>query len=213
MPKSKIFALFVSVAFCCFAAATSYAQTLTVQFLGPSQIVGTAADVDLREGTNISFGALGVDGTDFICFEVPMVDTSTDVGIGSGVDCLRFDDANGMNVTENTLTVAVFTFFIFPGGTVVHFGATTIQPFVSGFGDGFIGGNPDNHQVTHLTGAIPSGADSIMAVTGRFSRRSGHARVSGAVSVTPLDPENNIGPSFDCLWEVTLDPSRGQGKP
>lgn len=218
---------FRTIAFVIFAGSFTLtflpltAQSLTLQMLGPSEIVGTAAVIDVREGTNIDFAGLGVDGNDFVCFEMPLVEAATDIILGSGVDCLRFDPpglifggnpalADGVTVTEGTMTVTVFSFFVLPGGTLVNFGTTTIQPFVAGFGDGFIAGDSGNPQVTHLTGSIPNGASSIAAGTRRFSRVSGHGRVSGAVSVLPIDVAAGIGPSFDCLWELTLDPPEGR---
>lgn len=193
------------------AAANSGGQTLVLQFLGASSIVGNAAEVDAQEGTNIDFAALGVDGADFICFEMDLVDMATDFSMGRGIDCLRFDSPGAGTeevVTASTMTVTVFSFFILERGatqgTLVNFGLTSLQPFVAGFGDGFIGGDPNNDQVTHMSGSIPTGAPSIVAATGAFEGVSGTARVSGAVSTTPLDGVS-VGPSFDCMWEVTLN--------
>ena len=130
------------------------------------------------------------------------------------MDCLRWDAPGfifpdgpamvGDNVTASTMTVTVFSFFVMQGGTLVNFGTTTIQPFVATFGDGFVGGSPANPQTTHMTGSIPGGNNSFVAGTGRFAGASGHARVSGAVSVLPIDVGAGMGPSFDCLWRVTF---------
>lgn len=201
------------------AAAPAKADTLVVQMLGASDIVGDAGEIDAREGTGIDFDGLGVTAADFLCFEMPLVDAATNNPLGTGVDCLRWDEpglifggADALteedNVTDGTMTVTVFSFFNMHGGTIVNFGKTTIQPFVSGFGDGFPGGDDRNTQVTHMTGSIPTplpDGHSIVAATGVFSGVWGNARVSGAVSVLSIDPDNLKGPTFDCLWEINLD--------
>ena len=188
--------------------ASAQDKVMAVQMLGQSTIVGTATTIDAREGTNVPFATLGVNGDDFVCFEMPLVAVSTNIVLGTGVDCLRWDAPGfifpdgpatvGDNVTSNTMTVTVFSFFVMRGGTLVNFGTTSIQPFVTTFGDGFIGGNPANPQATHMTGAIPNGIDSFVAGTGRFTRASGHARVSGAVSVNPID----VGASMGLYWST-----------
>ncbi|MGK0170173.1 MAG: hypothetical protein ACI9W2_001897 [Gammaproteobacteria bacterium] len=208
------FVAIVAVGLSALCVQPAQAMDRVVQMLGVSEIVGNVGDIDIREGTGIDFAALHVDPTTFTCFEMPLVDAATNDQIGTGVDCLRWDDpglifggdpamTDGITVTDNTMTVSVISFFVMRGGTLVNFGTTSIQPFVAGFGDG---NNPQNNaQVTHLTGSIPTGDTSLIAGTGKFSRKSGFARVSGAVSTSTINLGTLTGPTFDCLWEITLD--------
>ena len=61
------------------ADARSDSKTRLVQMLGTSKIVGDVAVIDDREGTDIDFKALGVEGHtgDFICFEMPLLDMAS----------------------------------------------------------------------------------------------------------------------------------------
>jgi len=176
--------------FCVVANVTS-AETLVVQMLGQSTAVGDAADLDAREGTNINFKRFQDDPGDFACFEIPLVDMRSGVQLGTGVDCLRFDDTV---YAPDQIGVTAYSFFVTPGGTLVNRGATSIRALIPGFGDG---GSP---QRTHATGSISSSSDkSLVAGTGLFDKAKGRARVSGAVN------PGLATPFFDCLWKIELD--------
>lgn len=227
MRATRFFAVFIAFSFIAASALPALAIFKSrsivkpVQFLGPSEFVGNVQDVKEAEnldGLNLS----EVSVEEFFCWEMDMVDPRTKKVIGRGIDCLDFqdpgadvpgstpgdnNDASG-NVTVNTATVDVFTFFIFKrGGTIVNRGTTTIQPFVPGFGDFGFGDRfaPTTISplpVTHLTGSIPNpGDNSFVLTTGKFSHASGNARVSGAVSLADTKTGN---PVFDCLWEINL---------
>ena len=131
------------------------------------------------------------------CYELPMVDPSTGVRVGLGIDCL--------NVVEETssgaLGVDAYTFFILPGGTFVTHGSTSASPFTPEFGDG-------EGLFSHVTGSIPGpvGGDSIVAGDRAFADVTGTARISGAVDLIGL--HGSPGIYFDCLFVVDLERSR-----
>jgi hypothetical protein len=186
-----------------FLGAGANAETWVVQMLGSSEVVGTLADIDAREGTNIDLP--GDAGTNFTCFEVPLLDPNTGIQIGSGVDCLRFDD--GTAPPEDEIRLTAYSFFVTPGGTLVNSGTTSVRAFVDGFGNG---GAPFPR--SHLTGSVPdSNAQTFVGGTRRFDRTRGRARVSGAVDLV-----TGPTPFFDCLWVIELDASirsRPAGRP
>jgi hypothetical protein len=172
-------------------ATMASAQTFVVQMLGQSVSVGDAAAMDAREGTNINFQKWQDDPADFACFEIPLIDMSSGVQLGTGVDCLRFDDTMFM---PDQIGVTAYSFFVTPGGTLVNRGMTSLRALIPGFGDG---GLP---QRTHATGSIPNpSAQTLVAGTRRFHKAKGRARVSGAVN------PGLATPFFDCLWKIELD--------
>lgn len=197
-------------------SVSARAETKVVRMLGPSDIVGSATAVDRELGTNVDFAGLGVNGDDFLCFRMDLLRADKNKVIGFGVDCLRWDEpglifggapalTDGMTVTDNTMTVTVLSFFALKKGTLVNFGTTTIQPFVSGFGDGYVGGDESGFKVTHLTGALPSSMPSLVAGTGKYQNVTGNTRLSGAVSTDAINPGAGKGPAFDCLWQINID--------
>jgi hypothetical protein len=180
----------VLVILLCLAGNAAYAKTLAFQMLGQSEFVGNAADIDKREGTKINFSRRRDDPYDFACFEMPLYDMGSGVQIGTGIDCLRFDDDA---YAPDQIGVTAYSFFVTPGGTLVNRGKTSLRALIPGFGDG---GSP---QRTHATGSIPSPGDSsLVAGTRRFGKAEGQARVSGAVNPTLATP------FFDCLWKIEL---------
>lgn len=172
-------AVVVSLALC---ASVQAKNSLLVQFLGPSELVPDFLD---------KLENMGIDSTDFTCFETTMVDTKTKLELGTGVDCLK--DVSTLPLPTG---VDAVSFFHFPGGTLVNRGNTSLVPFVPGFGDG---GTPAR---THVTGSIPTGGNSIINGTKGFKNATGTVRVSGAVA---LAGTANGLPFFDCLWEINLD--------
>ena len=188
----KFARLIFKLALSCLVASGATAETLVVQMLGQSEFIGDAAAVDAREGTNINFTRWQDDPAEFGCFEMPLIDMRSGVQLGTGVDCLRFDDTA---YAPDQIGVTAFSFFVTPGGTLVNRGKTSIRALIPGFGDG---GSP---QRTHATGSIPSPTGkSLVAGTGLFDKAKGRGRVSGAVS--PFLAET---PFFDCLWRIELD--------
>jgi hypothetical protein len=175
----------------CLVASGANADTLVAQMLGQSEAVGSAYDVDAREGTDINFARWQDDPTDFACFEMPLIDPSSGTQIGTGVDCLRFDDTAFF---PDQIGVTAYSFFVTPGGTLVNRGKTSLRALIPDFGDG---GAP---QRTHATGSIPSPSDkTLVAGTGLFDKAKGRARVSGAVNPSLATP------FFDCLWKIEVD--------
>lgn len=180
-----------------FLASPASAEKLVLQMLGESIFEGDLAAVNATEGTHLKFGKLGVNPTDFACFRMPLIDPNTKLSLGTGVDCLRFDNTDNFPVQ---IGVTAISFFSTPTGTLVNMGATSLGQFLAGFGQGNVLGDGTGVQVTHMTGSVPgANPDTIVGGTGVFDNAKGFARVSGAVNaVTPT-------PNFNCLWVVTLD--------
>ena len=171
--------------------AEASSQTFVVQMLGHSEFVGNVAEIADREGTKINFNRWGDTPADFACFEMPLINPNAGIQIGTGIDCLRFDDTS---LAPDQILVTAYSFYITPGGTLVNRGKTSLRALAPGFGDG---GDP---QRTHATGSIPGPTDkTLVAGTGSFSKAEGRARVSGAVNPSFGDP------FFDCLWKIELD--------
>jgi len=187
----KLCRIHIAALFCVVVVGNVSAETWVIQMLGQSEAVGTAFDIDEREGTGIDFKAWGDSPGDFACFEMPLLSPTTQVQVGTGVDCLRFDD---VAFFPDQIGVTAYSFFVTPGGTLVNRGATSLRALIPGFGDG---GAP---QRTHATGSIPNpAAQTFVAGTRRFVRKQGRARVSGAVNPTFATP------FFDCMWVIELD--------
>jgi hypothetical protein len=134
----------------------------------------------------------------FLCFEMPLLDPSTKVQVGTGIDCLDFGtDAPG----DDQATVIAYSFFSTPGGTLLNRGLTSVRAFVPGVGDG---GEDEGmtRRRTHMTGSIPdpNAAPSLVGGTKRFKNKVGSARVSGAV-----DLDGPGLPLFDCMWVIDFD--------
>ena len=183
-----------------FSPLATATNTLVLNFAGGAG--GTAALSDAANDEMDKFvGEIGVDPRkSFLpgCFELPMVDPSTGVSVGLGIDCL--------DVVEGTppgaLGVEAYTFFILPGGTFVTHGFTSASPFTPTYGDG-------DELFSHVTGSIPGpvGGDSIVAGDRAFADVTGTARISGAVDLLGLhgSPDDIY---FDCLFVVDLERSR-----
>lgn len=217
----RMIGLCLTLALMMVGATAAHAEKLLLQMVGPSEIVGDLNDVDIALGTGLNMGALqgefgqganpgaGNFGTDFICFEMDLHDLTTGDVVGRGTDCLRFEDLSGLdNVIEGaTLGVVAISFFDFgDGNVIVNKGLTTLQPFVSGLGDGLSGGDGTNGgTVTHLTGSIPGPKSDLAGGTGDYAGVKGFARVSGAVNAGTIDPPTGTGPEFNCLWEVNIE--------
>jgi hypothetical protein len=124
------------------------------------------------------------------CFNVDLIDVSTNEVIGDATDCLS-------NITPDGdgLTIVGTTTFNFPQGQLVAHGLTTVQPLLHG-AEGF----------THSTGAPPplNGESNILSGTGEFADAagSGTVRLSGLVDMSRLGDEGIL--RFDCLFVIDL---------
>ena len=137
------------------------------------------------------------DGVDdeALCFSgLEMVEMASGTVIGTATDCLSdvTDVGEGMSVIGTTT-------FEFAGGTLVTRAPTSVRPTTIG--------SPGR---THITGSIP-GADenTVLSGTGDFEGASGRTRLSGAVTMNPLD-DDQMEITFDCLFVLSLD--RGMGE-
>jgi len=196
--RRVMIAVFVSMLLVSVSAPV-LAEGVVVQMLGLSSFEGDLGSVNSTYGTNLDPAVTGNFG-DYACFEMPLLNTTSNKQIGFGIDCLRFEDGTAPIVGAEFHVTAV-SFFVLPGGVLVNMGTTTIQPFVPGFGDA--GGT-----LTHVTGSVPTPGttNTFIAGTGRFQNRIGTARVSGAVDVTGVAAGTST-PSFDCLWKIDLLPN------
>jgi hypothetical protein len=173
-------------------------QTFVIQMLGQSVSVGDVGQIDEREGTSINFDKWEDYPGDFSCFEMPLINPNAGIQIGTGIDCLRFDDTS---MAPDKILVTAYSFFVTPGGTLVNRGTTSIRALEPGWGDG---GDP---QRTHATGSIPDPkAKTLIAGTGMFKKAKGRARVSGAVN------PNFATPFFDCLWKIEVELKQEKSK-
>jgi hypothetical protein len=134
---------------------------------------------------NELFEEFGLTPDDALCYELDLRDVKTGEVIGLAYDCLT-------NITPAGSGVALTgtTFFLFPGGTLVSQGLTTVQPILHG--------SPD---FTHITGAIPSpGDDNVVFGSGKFNNASGTVRLSGAVNLGGFPGEA----TFDCVFIIDV---------
>jgi len=168
------------------------------------QFLGQSVGVQMNEVlTGDQIDALGVNPSEYACFQMPMLNPSTGDLIGMGTDCLVFNAIPGRNVSEKGLQngrafeglagdVAVDALSVFSfgnGDVVVTSGTTSVRPLLEGFGDG---GIPKR---THITGSIPTpGENGYLLSTGTRTGRDGNVRVSGSLTV------DDNGIFFDCLW-------------
>lgn len=177
-----------------------YADSLALRFLGtgeikPLAVTLTEIGIDLREDTNLSDSKI-LDLEDSIagCWAVPMVDPSSEIPLGTGIDCLSPLDDMADTLGEG-ISLEALSFFVFDSGTIITLGLTSVRPFREG-GIGDAGGD-----VTHITGSIPNDKTGVIGGTGAFAHSGGASRVSGAVSLG--DFPDKI--TFDCLWIVGVE--------
>ena len=122
-----------------------------------------------------------------MCFDIDMVNPNTNMVIGTATDCLS-------NITPvgDGLALIGTTYFNFKEGTLVTRGKTTVQPTTHA-----------SETVTHITSAVPSGSNDIVAGTGVFTGATGSVRLSGLVDLSKKESEGKI--TFDCIFVITLD--------
>ncbi|NKB47972.1 MAG: hypothetical protein GKS02_01275 [Alphaproteobacteria bacterium] len=168
------------------AASAASDTSLVLQMLGEGTKVGTLADVSKRAGVDLSNKNLGFALSEFECHEMPLIDPTSKMTLGKGVDCLAgiTPDGNG------GMTLTAVSVFMLPGGVIMSTGKASLPVFINGVGSG------DGHR-THVTGGIPM-SDNIIAATGDFANMSGKARVSGMLRA---GGEKLV---FDCLFVVDL---------
>ncbi|TET99691.1 MAG: hypothetical protein E3J23_04290 [Candidatus Stahlbacteria bacterium] len=121
------------------------------------------------------------------CFDIEMVDLTTNKVIGTATDCL----SNVKKVGDGLALVGT-TYFNFENGTIVSRGNTSVQPATHEY-----------KGVTHITGAAPSGGNDIISGTGEFEGATGSVRLSGMVDMSNTMDENII--KFDCIFVITLE--------
>lgn len=168
------------------AASAAPDMSLVLQMLGEGTKVGTLADVAKRTGVDLSNKNLGFALTEFECHEMPLIDPTTKMTLGKGVDCLAGVTPDG----HGGMTLTAVSVFILPGGVIMSTGKASLPAFINGVGSG------DGHR-THVTGGIPM-TDNIVAATGDFANMTGRGRVSGMIRAG--------GPNmvFDCLFVIDL---------
>lgn len=168
------------------AASAAPDMSLVLQMLGEGTKVGTLADVTKRLNVDLSKQKLGFALTDFKCHEMPLIDPTTKMTLGKGIDCLAgiTPDGNG------GMTLTTVSIFMLPGGVIMSTGTASVPVFINGVGSG------DGFR-THVTGAIPL-TDNIIAATGDFANMTGRSRVSGMLRA---GGENLV---FDCLFVIDL---------
>lgn len=175
-----------------FFAGSAHAEggtTLVLQMVGKGTTIGTLDQVAAEQGIDLGNRDLGHAYSDFQCHTMPLIDPATKLQLGSGIDCLADiqQDENG------GLTLTAVSFFVLPSGTLASHGQTSLASFINNFGDA---SGSDNAR-THMSGAVPSG-NNIIVATGQFAGMKGTARLSGTM---------NIGDSlfFDCIFVLNLE--------
>ena len=160
--------------------------SLVLQMFGEGDQVGNLADVSARVGVELSEQDVGYALTDFACHEMDVIDPSTKLKLGRGIDCL----ANITPDENGGLTLTGVSIFMLPGGTIISMGGTSLPTFIDGWGSG-------DGARSHITGGFPT-TDNIIATTGDFAGMSGKARLSGMVRA------GGEKMMFDCLFVLDL---------
>jgi len=182
----SIAAIFFGVAFLAVAASAGPSTSLVLQMFGEGIQVGNLNDVSKRVGVDLSQQDLGFEPTEFACHEMPIIDPSNKIQLGTGIDCLA-----GITSDENGgLTLTGVSIFMLPGGVIVSKGGTSLPAFINGVGSG-------DGSRTHITGGFPT-TDNIIATTGDFEGMGGKARLSGMIRASGEQM------MFDCLFVIDL---------
>ena len=185
-------------------AGFAQGKDLALKFVGTptANVLSEAAQAAIDEFVD---HGLMFDQVDFACFEAPLIDLSTGLQVGAGVDCLKpaaVDLSDSANLLATGLSsdlafglqIEATTFFLLPGGNLVNQGMTSVQPFFPATGNAM-------GSVTHMTGSIPSGLlpGGVQAGTRKFASWVGaRARLSGAVNLGL--PNDQI--FFSCLFII-----------
>ena len=176
----------LGVGFLSTAASAGSSMSLVLQMFGEGTQVGNLADVSKRVGVDLGQQDLGFALTDFACHEMPIIDPTTKMQLGKGIDCLA-----GITPNDNGgLTLTGVSIFMLPGGTIMSKGGTSLPAFINGVGSG-------EGSRSHITGGFPT-SNNIIATTGDFKGMSGKARLSGMIRA---GGEKMV---FDCLFVIDL---------
>lgn len=160
--------------------------SLVLQMFGEGDAAGNLADVAAKVGVNLSEQDVGIALADFACHEMDVIDPTTKMKLGRGIDCL----ANITPDENGGLTLTGVSVFMLPGGTIISKGNTSLPTFIGGWGSG-------DGARSHITGGFPT-TDNIIATTGDFAGMSGKARLSGMVRA------GGEKMMFDCLFVLDL---------
>jgi hypothetical protein len=160
--------------------------SLVLQMFGEGDQVGNLADVSARVGVELSEQDVGYALTDFACHEMDVIDPSTKLKLGRGIDCL----ANITPDDNGGLTLTGVSIFMLPGGTIISMGDTSLPTFIGGWGSG-------DGARSQITGGFPA-TDNIIATTGDFADMTGKARLSGMIRA------GGEKMMFDCLFVIDL---------
>ena len=158
------------------------------------RMVGTAVG-EMRE---IDTNGNGRPDTMANCFDVTIVDPSTDEFVGIASDCLSDvevlnEDDPECNSTESLVGCSVrlvdTAFFRYYDGTIVSRGTVTIQPVTDR--------DSAKAGITHITGSVPPN-NNIPYGLESYAQVKGKVRLSGAVDMTDTVSLNTI--TFDCVF-------------
>lgn len=206
MNKTMIIATAVAVGLA--MATPAKAGRILLQMLGEADSIGNLNDANAVAGTDVTSDdvydvtGFNIEPEEFLCLMMPLLDPSTKVQLGSGIDCLYFISGDILD------GVVAVSFFNLPGGSIVNAGRTSLGLFAPGVGDNpVVPGNPESPPPLLMTGSIPNlEFDSIVAANGGFAGYTGTGRVSGAVF-----PGAGTGefPNFwfNCMWELNVAPN------
>lgn len=159
-------------------------KRLVLQLLGTGNMYeSTVPDID---GDMIDDPAM--------CFDIDLVDFSTNRVIGSGTDCFA-------NVTPigSGLSVDATMFLNMPEGTIVIRTKSSAQPVIretiqAGTGVPY----------THLGGASAN-TNGILDATGRFEGATGTVRFSGLLNMDKFNAVVGDPVLIDCIFVINLD--------
>lgn len=171
------------------AARAEGSMTLVLQMIGEGTTIGTLDEVAAQQGIDLGGRDLGYAYSDFQCHTMPLIDPSSNLQVGTGIDCLAGIEKDG----KGGLTLTAVSFFVLPSGTLVSSGTTSLPAFIGDFGSA----SGTDSARTHVTGAVPSGYN-VIGGTGQFAGMKGKVRLSGTMK---------IGDSlfFDCIFILNLE--------
>lgn len=127
-----------------------------------------------------------------LCFDVELIDLRLNKKVGTATDCLA-----KIKMKEHGVKLLGTTIFkVSQGwlkGKIISRGVTSVSIKT--------GGSPGT---THVTGSIPKkNKNSILKATGWFTGLKGPVRLSGAVDMSEMTPENPVI-DFDCIFILKL---------
>ncbi len=165
------------------ATASAYDITLVYQLKGTA--VGEMRKVADYTGDGKRDKAL--------CFDLDLIDLRRNRIIGTATDCLA-----KIKIKKHGLLILGTTIFKVKygwlRGKIISRGRTSVSKKT--------GGSPN---ITHVTGNVPKddGVNSVIKATGFFAGFKGPVRLSGAVDMSNMTPENPEI-TFDCIFVLKL---------